>query len=92
MSEKRRGLGRGLGALIPNAADAGSAAPATRPVDLFFPAPQRNRDQDGAKDAAGTGPLSKESAAAEEPQKPPPHGQGGGRSPQACGPRRHPLP
>ncbi|MFJ5862228.1 ParB/RepB/Spo0J family partition protein [Pseudarthrobacter sp. NPDC092439] len=40
MSEKRRGLGRGLGALIPSsAAGNGAAAPVTasRPVDLFFP-------------------------------------------------------
>lgn len=40
MSEKRRGLGRGLGALIPSSA-AGSASgngtAASRPVDLFFP-------------------------------------------------------
>ena len=40
MSEKRRGLGRGLGALIPSSA-AGSASgngtAAARPVDLFFP-------------------------------------------------------
>lgn len=44
MTEKRRGLGRGLGALIPSSADAGETAPvspppvrAGRPVDLFFP-------------------------------------------------------
>lgn len=41
MTEKRRGLGRGLGALIPSSADAeeAPAAPARagRPVDLFFP-------------------------------------------------------
>lgn len=40
MSEKRRGLGRGLGALIPSSAAAGSAgngAAPSRPVDLFFP-------------------------------------------------------
>lgn len=38
MSDKRRGLGRGLGALIPSsaAASASGAAP-SRPVDLFFP-------------------------------------------------------
>lgn len=70
MSEKRRGLGRGLGALIPNAADAGSAAPTTRPVDLFFPAPQRTREPDGAKDAAATVAASQEAdASAEKPQK-----------------------
>lgn len=40
MSDKRRGLGRGLGALIPSSAAASAsvdgAAP-SRPVDLFFP-------------------------------------------------------
>lgn len=38
MSEKRRGLGRGLGALIPDTGTAGRAG--ERPVDVFF------RDQD----------------------------------------------
>ena len=58
MSEKRRGLGRGLGALIPSSA-AGSASgngtAAARPVDLFFPegrkkvAPEdESVDNDGA--------------------------------------------
>ncbi|OAE00184.1 ParB/RepB/Spo0J family partition protein [Arthrobacter sp. OY3WO11] len=40
MSEKRRGLGRGLGALIPSSAAAsgsGTATTVSRPVDLFFP-------------------------------------------------------
>ncbi|WP_024818840.1 ParB/RepB/Spo0J family partition protein [Arthrobacter sp. 31Y] len=38
MSEKRRGLGRGLGALIPSSASAqGNGAAPSRPVDLFFP-------------------------------------------------------
>lgn len=40
MSEKRRGLGRGLGALIPSSAAANGATNGTavsRPVDLFFP-------------------------------------------------------
>ncbi|KHL04360.1 ParB/RepB/Spo0J family partition protein [Sinomonas humi] len=38
MSEKRRGLGRGLGALIPSSgAAAGGSGSASRPVDLFFP-------------------------------------------------------
>ncbi|MGV8966249.1 MAG: ParB/RepB/Spo0J family partition protein [Cellulomonas sp.] len=40
MSEKRRGLGRGLGALIPTGTDA------YRPVDVFFPQ---------GKDTSGTG-------------------------------------
>ncbi|MDZ4090533.1 MAG: ParB/RepB/Spo0J family partition protein [Arthrobacter sp.] len=38
MSDKRRGLGRGLGALIPSsAAAAGNGSAPSRPVDLFFP-------------------------------------------------------
>lgn len=40
MSDKRRGLGRGLGALIPSSAAAsasGNGAAPSRPVDLFFP-------------------------------------------------------
>lgn len=44
MTEKRRGLGRGLGALIPSSADTEDASPVTpaparagRPVDVFFP-------------------------------------------------------
>jgi ParB family chromosome partitioning protein len=40
MSEKRRGLGRGLGALIPSSAAANGSAnggAVSRPVDLFFP-------------------------------------------------------
>ncbi|KUM38068.1 ParB/RepB/Spo0J family partition protein [Arthrobacter sp. EPSL27] len=38
MSDKRRGLGRGLGALIPSSAAAsGSGSAPSRPVDLFFP-------------------------------------------------------
>lgn len=45
MSEKRRGLGRGIGALIPPtspASDAGSREPGRdRPVDVFFPSSGR---------------------------------------------------
>ncbi|MGO4384375.1 ParB/RepB/Spo0J family partition protein [Specibacter sp. RAF43] len=43
MTDKRRGLGRGLGALIPSSTlddpNSSSALP-TRPVDLFFPEPK----------------------------------------------------
>lgn len=42
MTEKRRGLGRGLGALIPSSSPDESGAPSSlpsRPVDLFFPEP-----------------------------------------------------
>lgn len=53
MSEKRRGLGRGLGALIPTGLDgrADSKPAAERPVDVFFP-DTRARD-----DAAQQRPL-----------------------------------
>src|SRR4051794_10864088 len=53
MSEKRRGLGRGLGALIPSTPAAaqtleedaaGDASRKTRPGDLFFPAPPARGD------------------------------------------------
>ncbi len=46
MSEKRRGLGRGLGALIPTGLDGQRPTGAERPVDVFFPDPKR--------EAAGT--------------------------------------
>ena len=56
MSEKRRALGRGLGALIPNA----PTSPATsRPVDVFFQdhpdAAQANRDNHAPPAGAGEG-------------------------------------
>lgn len=47
MSEKRRGLGRGLGALIPSSASAGASGnsvPTSRPVDLFFPEARKAPD------------------------------------------------
>ncbi|MBD3780795.1 MAG: ParB/RepB/Spo0J family partition protein [Micrococcales bacterium] len=37
MSEKRRGLGRGLGALIPTGQETRSTDGGSRPVDVFFP-------------------------------------------------------
>ncbi|MCQ9163699.1 ParB/RepB/Spo0J family partition protein [Arthrobacter sp. STN4] len=45
MTDKRRGLGRGLGALIPNSNpdDPGSSPLPSRPVDLFFPEPKGRR-------------------------------------------------
>ncbi|WP_029291080.1 ParB/RepB/Spo0J family partition protein [Cellulomonas sp. HZM] len=48
MSEKRRGLGRGLGALIPTAPEGDRANGAERPVDVFFgePRPSAQRDRD----------------------------------------------
>jgi len=56
MSEKRRGLGRGLGALIPSSAGANGAGNGTavaRPVDLFFPEGRRKADpSEGVLDSA----------------------------------------
>lgn len=53
MSERRRALGRGLGALIPSAPSAGGAQ---RPVDVFFP------EQPGT-DRNAAGPESSSTAA-----------------------------
>jgi len=65
MSEKRRGLGRGLGALIPSSASAGVAgngASTSRPVDLFFPEAKKTAP---AAEAAG-----QETTTAAEPSVP----------------------
>ena len=55
MSDKRRGLGRGLGALIPSSAAAnasGNGAAPSRPVDLFFPeARKKTSDAETLRDA-----------------------------------------
>ncbi len=53
MSEKRRALGRGLGALIPNA----PTSPNGRPVDVFFP-----DQRPGATAYAGGSPAERERA------------------------------
>ena len=47
MSEKRRGLGRGLGALIPT----GPATTGSRPVDVFFPAGDGDTEVEGPREA-----------------------------------------
>ena len=51
MSDKRRGLGRGLGALIPSSASTnasgGGTAP-SRPVDLFFPEARKSATAESA--------------------------------------------
>ncbi|MCX2747278.1 ParB/RepB/Spo0J family partition protein [Arthrobacter sp. MI7-26] len=79
MSEKRRGLGRGLGALIPSSASAGASGngvPASRPVDLFFPearkAPEtvdspQVLETEVAKSSPSRGSSSKSSTAAKTP-------------------------
>jgi len=61
MSEKRRGLGRGLGALIPAGLD-GQRPTKDRPVDVFFP--ERNDRTDGAP-AATAGTSTADTAAAD---------------------------
>ena len=66
MSEKRRGLGRGLGALIPSSAAAGTTGNGTspsRPVDLFFP--------DARKTAEPADEAPREDAAVIEPEAEP---------------------
>ncbi|KRE83408.1 ParB/RepB/Spo0J family partition protein [Arthrobacter sp. Soil764] len=79
MSEKRRGLGRGLGALIPSSAatnGAGNGGAVSRPVDLFFPEGRKKTEpleepavnsanvQDKDVAAAGTRPSAAEAASA----------------------------
>lgn len=76
MSDKRRGLGRGLGALIPSSASAGAsgngAAP-SRPVDLFFPearktaepVPAAEPDKPVLEEASASRPGRKASVPAE---------------------------
>ncbi|MDQ1288993.1 MAG: ParB family transcriptional regulator, chromosome partitioning protein [Actinomycetota bacterium] len=49
MSEKRRGLGRGLGALIPNGTTPMTRPVGERPVDVFFP----EHEDDGSSRAEG---------------------------------------
>lgn len=64
MTDKRRGLGRGLGALIPNSTgdDTGSSMP-TRPVDLFFPEPKNRKTP-----AAAPARAVKKAAPAPQPE------------------------
>jgi len=71
MSDKRRGLGRGLGALIPSSAPAnasGNGAAPSRPVDLFFPEARKTPTTAAAilieEDAASSAsPAAKKSTA-----------------------------
>ena len=65
MSDKRRGLGRGLGALIPSSAAAasGNGAAPSRPVDLFFPeARKKTTDAEVLADVDAAQSKSPESA------------------------------
>lgn len=63
MSEKRRGLGRGLGALIPSSGATGGTGAPSRPVDLFFPEPRRAEspaEEDSAAEVAVTTPANED--------------------------------
>ncbi|WP_019135611.1 ParB/RepB/Spo0J family partition protein [Cellulomonas massiliensis] len=77
MSEKRRGLGRGLGALIPTGLDgrADNKPAAERPVDVFFP-DNRARDE-----AAQQRPPGAVATVTEE--RPAPSGDPAGETPAA---------
>ncbi|HET7140785.1 MAG TPA: ParB/RepB/Spo0J family partition protein [Arthrobacter sp.] len=71
MSEKRRGLGRGLGALIPSSAGSasGNGSAVSRPVDLFFPEGRKKVERSGDVAENGTPastPASETSATATE--------------------------
>lgn len=67
MSDKRRGLGRGLGALIPSSAAAsGNGSAPSRPVDLFFPEARKRTPAPGVAEDT-TGVPDEESAAGSQP-------------------------
>jgi ParB family chromosome partitioning protein len=54
VSEKRRGLGRGLGSLIPTAPDTGATRTGERPVDVFFGDREEVIEQSRPGEAGGT--------------------------------------
>jgi len=62
VSEKRRGLGRGLGALIPTGLDGQRSTEGQRPVDVFFP-DNRKESRERAATAEQGGPVSRETEA-----------------------------
>jgi ParB family chromosome partitioning protein len=74
VSEKRRGLGRGLGALIPSGPSAATRAGGDRPIDVFFPAATPTKpaaetptgDVDGAEEAPSVDAATPGDAGAED--------------------------
>ncbi|WP_346926407.1 ParB/RepB/Spo0J family partition protein [uncultured Arthrobacter sp.] len=71
MSDKRRGLGRGLGALIPSSAAAsGNGSAPSRPVDLFFPEARKRTPAAEVPEKVETIAASEEEAAAESLAQP----------------------
>ena len=66
MSDKRRGLGRGLGALIPSSAAAsGNGSAPSRPVDLFFPEARKRTPAADVPETEETVAAPEEDVAAE---------------------------
>ncbi len=61
MSEKRRGLGRGLGALIPTGLDTPRST-GDRPVDVFFPDSRKDVPQAAPEDPSTAGVAAGEDA------------------------------
>lgn len=71
MSEKRRGLGRGLGALIPSSAASngqGNGATVSRPVDLFFPEGRKKTDPSDDTAAGSAASVAEKLTAASAPR------------------------
>jgi ParB family chromosome partitioning protein len=73
MSDKRRGLGRGLGALIPSSASAnasGNGPAPSRPVDLFFPeARKRSSDAQVVEETStAAAPVTEETTTSAGPK------------------------
>ncbi|MDQ0771297.1 ParB family chromosome partitioning protein [Pseudarthrobacter defluvii] len=67
MSDKRRGLGRGLGALIPSSAatnGSGNSGAVSRPVDLFFPEGRKKTESAEQPAAVAAARLQEKEAAA----------------------------
>ena len=78
MSDKRRGLGRGLGALIPSSAAAsGNGSAPSRPVDLFFPEARKRTPAVEESAAVDTVATPDEKAAVESPSPSPTTGAAG---------------
>ncbi|QDY89713.1 ParB/RepB/Spo0J family partition protein [Arthrobacter sp. UKPF54-2] len=66
MSDKRRGLGRGLGALIPSSASAnasGNGSAPSRPVDLFFPEAKKRTPDTAVEETAAVEALDAKTTA-----------------------------
>ncbi|MFJ4263697.1 ParB/RepB/Spo0J family partition protein [Paenarthrobacter nicotinovorans] len=89
MSEKRRGLGRGLGALIPSSAAAqGNGAAPSRPVDLFFPEARKTAEPtvDTAPEDTTAPDTSSESGNSTAAPKKAPAGKASAKAPAAKAP------